>query len=136
MKLSYLLFLLLFTGSNYCVSAQEADKIVGRYWSPKKDGQIEIYRQGNKYYGKIIAPKSGKDIKNPNPNLRSRDILGMIFLYDFVYDDEEYIDGTIYDPQSGKTYSSKMWLDGTSLKLRGYIGMSLFGRTETFERIR
>ena len=43
-----------------------------------------------------------------------------------------YKDGTIYDPKSGKTYSCKMTIDGNKLKIRGYIGISLFGRTEVW----
>lgn len=123
--------------SSIKVSAQTADKIIGKYWSPKKDGKVEIYKVGDKYFGRIIwGNKPNKDTKNPKPELRSRDVIGMVFLSDFKYKDEQYQDGEIYDPTSGKTYSCNMWLQNQNLKVRGYLGISLLGRTETFERIK
>ncbi|TAF43636.1 MAG: DUF2147 domain-containing protein [Sphingobacteriales bacterium] len=118
--------------------AQSSDKIIGKYWSPKKDGKIEIYKVANKYFGKIIwgNKPSSKDTKNPNPELRSREIIGMVILTNFKYKDEQYQDGEIYDPLTGKTYSCKMWLENQNLKVRGFIGISILGRTEIFERIK
>ena len=53
----------------------------------------------------------------------------------FKYSDGEYSGGTIYDPQSGKTYKSYMKLDGPDkIKLRGYVGISLFGKTSYWMR--
>lgn len=54
----------------------------------------------------------------------------------FLFTDNSYTNGKIYDPESGKTYECKMTLTDNFLKVRGYIGISLFGRTETFERIK
>ena len=68
--------------------------------------------------------------------MQNRDLLGLEFLTKFEYDDGVYDGGEIYDPETGKTYSCKMSLDGNTLKVRGYIGISLFGRTEYFERIK
>jgi uncharacterized protein (DUF2147 family) len=117
-------------------NAQTADKIIGKYWSPKKDGKIEIYKTGNNYFGKIISgEKPGKDVNNPKPELRNRDVIGMVFLTNFIYADKQYQDGEIYDPTSGKTYSCKMWMENQNLKVRGFLGFSLLGRTETFDRI-
>ena len=113
-----------------------ADKIVGVYWSPKKDAKIEIFKKGAKYFGKSIWIESpGKDLKNPNPSLRKRDLLGTELFTNFIYKDGSYEEGKIYDPESGKTYDCKMSLDGKRLKVRGYIGISLLGRTEMFERV-
>ncbi|MEP7263868.1 MAG: DUF2147 domain-containing protein [Bacteroidota bacterium] len=114
-----------------------ADKLSGIYWSPKRDAKIEIYQQSGKYFGKsiwIAEPK--KDVKNPHELLRSRNLLGIELLSGFSYDDGRYSDGKIYDPESGKTYDCTMTLNGNQLQVRGYIGISLFGRTEIFERIR
>lgn len=113
----------------------EADKILGVFWSPKKDAKIEIYKRGKYFYGKsiwVMSPR--KDNKNPNVKLQKREILGIELLANFIYNDGEYSGGTIYDPESGKTYNCKMSLNGNSLKVRGYVGISLFGRTETFTR--
>ena len=63
--------------------------------------------------------------------------MGLVILRDFVYD-EEYVweDGEIYNPKDGKTYSCKMELskDKNTLEVRGYVGISLFGKTNTWTR--
>ena len=74
-------------------------------------------------------------LKEPNPALRERDVLGVELFTNFIFKDGTYEDGKIYDPESGKTYDCKMSFSGKSLKVRGYIGITLFGRTEMFERI-
>ena len=128
-------FFLLAVTTGY--SQMKADNIAGIYWSPKKDAKIEIYKKAGKYYGKSIwvaSPK--KDASNPDKNLQSRELLGIELLTGFSYKDGSYADGTVYDPESGKTYDCKMSLNGNNLKVRGYIGISLFGRTENFERIK
>ena len=113
------------------------DDITGLYWSPKKDAKIEIYKKGGHYFGRSVwVANPGKDTKNPNSALQKRDLLGVELLTNFSFDDGTYSDGKIYDPESGKTYDCKMTLAGDKLKVRGYVGISLFGRTEIFERIK
>ncbi len=113
------------------------NEIVGVYWSPERDAKIEIYMQGQLFYGKSIwIARPGKDVRNPSKALRGRELLGIELFTHFTYDNGGYTGGEIYDPQSGKTYSCKMVLEGKKLKVRGFIGISLFGRTEYFERIK
>ena len=113
------------------------NEITGFYWSPKKDAKIEIYLKGQQYFGKFVwAATPRKDSKNPTEALQHRDIVGLEFLTKFSYDEGVYKGGEIYDPASGKTYSCKMSIAGNMLKVRGYIGFSLFGRTEYFELIK
>lgn len=113
------------------------DRIVGLYWSPKKDAKIEIYRKGDRYFGKSVwVATVKKDTENPDKRLRQRDLLGMDLLTNFSYSDNEYSGGQVYDPANGKTYSCKISFAGANIKVRGYIGISLFGRTELFERIK
>lgn len=127
---------MLFTISFAKSNASDADKIIGVYWSPKKDAKIEIYKKGGVYFGKTTwSSTKRKDLKNPNSTLRERDLLGVELFTNFVYKDGKYEDGKIYDPESGKTYDCKMSFTGKNLKVRGYIGISLFSRTEIFERI-
>lgn len=117
------------------------DQIIGKWWTPKKDGQIEIYKSGTKYFGKLIWGKNGtkKDVNNPKEELRSRPLIGMDLFTNFTYkaSDAQWIDGKIYDPEGGKTYSCKIWLsdDGKTLNARGFIGFSLLGRTEKFTKL-
>ena len=114
-----------------------SDQIAGLYWSPKKDAKIEIYKKGELYFGKSVwVANPRKDDKNPNETLKTREVLGIELLTSFSYDDGVYNSGRIYDPESGKTYDCKMTLIGNDLKVRGYIGISLFGRTEIFQRIK
>jgi uncharacterized protein (DUF2147 family) len=79
--------------------------------------------------------QSVKDTKNPKPELKTRDVVGLVFLGNFLYKNNEYINGHVYDSESGKTYSCKMWLENGDLKVKGYIGLSLFGRSKTFTKI-
>lgn len=127
------------------VFAQKKDDILGKWLNPSGEGQIEIYRRGDKFFGKLAWIKepndaNGKpktDEKNPTESLRSRPILGLEILKNFIFDDGKWVDGTIYDPKSGKTYSCKLTLkDNNQLSVRGFIGVSLIGRTEVFKRVK
>jgi uncharacterized protein (DUF2147 family) len=139
--ITYLLSSIILFPLSSQVSAQTdqktADKVTGLYWSPKKDAKIEIYKKGEHYFGRSIwVANPRKDNKNPNEALKTREVLGIELLTNFAFDDGVYSSGQIYDPESGKTYDCKMTLIGDNLKVRGYIGISLFGRTEIFQRIK
>ncbi len=121
------------------------DKIIGVWLTEEKDGKIEIYKSGSKYNGKIIRGNNlyeangktlTKDTKNPDVNSRNRPLLNADILTGFVYTNNEWTEGKIYDPNSGKTYSATMKLKGNTLNLRGYIGVSMFGRTTTWKRVK
>ena len=123
------------------LTAAAQQQILGKWWSPKKDGHVEIFQDGDRYHGKIVwGTQPRKDTKNPKPELRNRDLMGVVLFSNFRYDssDKEWVDGSIYDPDSGKTYDCKMWVskDGSILNVRGFVGVSMFGRTEKFERVR
>jgi uncharacterized protein (DUF2147 family) len=120
------------------------DKILGAWLSEDKTGKIEVYKSGGKYFGKLVWGKtmyeadgvtSKKDVKNKDEKLRSRNLKDMVMLSNFTYHDEVWDDGQIYDPYSGKTYSCTLKLKDGTLNIRGYIGVSLFGRTSVWERV-
>jgi uncharacterized protein (DUF2147 family) len=125
-------------------TAQKADAILGKWINPSGEGQVLIYKTNNKFFGKLVwikvPDRNGKpkmDMNNPDPALQTRPELGLELLKDFTFDgDDVYEDGTIYDPKSGKTYSCKMTINGNSLKIRGYVGISLFGRSEIWTRVK
>jgi uncharacterized protein (DUF2147 family) len=105
-------------------------------------GLIEITQSGGELVGKIvkIVPRPGdpvdpvcKKCDGPEKNQR---VLGMTILEVFKRDGEEWDGGTILDPRSGYVYSSELRIDdgGRKLLVRGYIGISLLGRTETWLR--
>ncbi len=123
--------------------AQQADAVVGTWLNEEKDAKVQIYRSGNEYAGKLVwiarqfeddGKTPRKDSKNADPKLRNRGLMGLVILTGFKYDDGEWTGGKIYDPKSGKTYSSKMKLDGRQLNIRGYVGVSVFGRTTVWTR--
>lgn len=111
--------------------------IVGYWLTSEKDGKFEIYEKDGKYFGKLIWSKTPgkKDDNNPDPKLRDREIVGLEILQGFEWDGEEWVDGQIYNPRNGKTYSCLMWLDDkNTLQVKGYIGFSLIGQQKTWTR--
>lgn len=117
------------------VNAQK--DFLGKWLSPSKKGVVETYIQGNKLFGKLIWVQTDrKDIYNSDKSLRNRDVKGLLLFSNFTWSDNQWIDGKIYDPEGGSTYSCKMWLseDKQTLNVRGYIGISIIGRTEKFTR--
>lgn len=129
--------------NSFAARSQQADEALGQWLNEEKDGKIEIYKTGNKYFGKLVwaarmyledGKTSRKDEKNPNPDLRTRNLKDLVILTNFIYDDGVYTDGKIYDPKSGKTYSCKMTMNGDKLSIRGYVGISMFGRTTVWTR--
>lgn len=117
--------------------------IVGTWLNQEKAANIEIYQQGDKFFGKIVWLKdpheNGKprtDYKNPDKARHNDPIIGLVMLKDFAFDGKStWEDGTIYDARSGKTYSCYLTLQADkSLKVRAYVGISLFGQTNIWTR--
>jgi len=138
-KIAFILIALLISTKMFA----QADKVVGVWLNEEKDAKVEIYKTGDKYFGKIVWGKNiyepdGKtertDIKNPDPKLRSRSLVNLVILTNFKYDDGEWEGGKIYDPKSGKTYSCVMRFKGNTLEIKGYIGITLLGRTTVWTR--
>ncbi|SEW39344.1 hypothetical protein SAMN05428988_5059 [Chitinophaga sp. YR573] len=123
----------------------EANKVFGVWLNEDKDAKMEIFKSGNKYFGRLlwgsgIYEKDGKtplkDTKNPDPKLRTRTRLNMVFMSDLSYDDGEYTGGKLYDARSGRTYSAKLKLKSVNtLEMRGYFGLSLLGQTVKWTRV-
>jgi uncharacterized protein (DUF2147 family) len=131
--------------------AANGDEIRGVWNNQERDARIEIFKCIDKYCGKIVAlsepdypadsrdgmPGTPKlDQKNPDPALRSRLVVGLQIVNDFVFaGDGLWKNGTVYDPKKGKTYSGKMTLvTPDQLNLRGFIGIPFIGRTAIWTR--
>ena len=123
----------------------EADRVMGVWMESTGKAKVKISKIGNKYFGKIvwlkepIDPETKKpktDKNNPNKDLRGVKLKGLRIFKDFVYaGDDLWNEGTIYDSRKGKTYSCKITMkDINTLEIRGYIGISLIGRTDTWTR--
>jgi uncharacterized protein (DUF2147 family) len=70
-----------------------------------------------------------RDDRNEDEALRQRPVLGLELLSGYRYEDGRW-QGKIYDPKTGNTYNSRMWVDGEGrLKMRGYVGVPMLGRT-------
>jgi len=134
--------LLLLFSSSLKGSAQnhKADDIIGVWLNQEATGKIQIFKEGGKYFGKIVwlrvthdsvtgLPRTDKE--NPDVKLKSVPLIGLVNMKDFVFDGKnEWSGGTIYDTKNGKTYKCYVKFESqTRLKIRGYIGISLIGRT-------
>jgi len=131
--------------------AAQADDILGVWFNGEKDAKIEISKCAEKYCGKIVwlkepnYPEGSKDgtpgtpkldHNNPDAALRRTPIIGLQIVYDFTFSGGDlWKYGRVYDPKNGKTYKGKMTLvSPQQLDLRGYIGISLIGRTTSWTR--
>jgi uncharacterized protein (DUF2147 family) len=142
MKTTKILFVFIFT--LFYISSQANPNIaLGVWFTQNKDAKIEIFKEGNTFSGKIVWLKepleNGKiktDEKNPDKKLVGQPILGIKLMTKFEFKGDNYYDnGKVYDPESGKTYSCNMKVNNKGeLEVRGYLGISLFGRTETWTR--
>lgn len=133
----YLIGACLISGTAFAADdAQVA--IQGNWLTEPKDGIIQITRNGDVYEGRIVGgnDKGKLDTNNPDPAKRSLTLRGQVIMQGLKYDgDGQWSGGTIYDPKGGSTYKCKLELrpDGT-LKVRGYIGFSLLGKTQIWTR--
>lgn len=121
----------------------KANDITGKWITEEVKSVVEIYEKDGKYYGKIIWLKDPngddglpkKDKENPDAALRKREITGMVFMSGFTFNGKSWEGGKVYDPESGNTYSGSMKLRSPDvLDLRGYMGVSMLGRTATWYR--
>ena len=150
MRLFRCLLVLLCVMVSAAAWADDGDAVLGQWLTADGKAKVEIVKHGDVYDGSIVwlkepnypaddktmPGKSKVDQNNPDQALQSRPIVGLPLVSGFKYaGDNVWSDGHIYDPESGKLYSCKMTLmmDG-SLKVRGYVGISLFGRTEIWTR--
>lgn len=136
--------------------AAEPDAILGTWTTAEGKSQVEIFESGGLYHGRIVALKeplypadpdhadyvAGRedqpkvDRNNPDEKLRGRPLIGMDLMAGFEHDGGEvWGGGTIYDPENGKTYRCKLTLaSADELKVRGFVGISLLGRTTVWTR--
>jgi uncharacterized protein (DUF2147 family) len=104
-------------------------------------GVIEIYEQGGKVFGKLVSVKEPLDAQG-KPKLcnkcsgadKDKPIVGLVILKGLSADGDEYNGGTITDPNSGDVYKAKIEAveGGKKLKVRGFLGISLLGRTQVW----
>ncbi len=116
----------------------QAQGVLG-YWSEPTGSVIRVDRCGPSVCMWIVtvsnvAPAT-TDMYNPNPKLRNRSLCGLKIGSGFTLrSPNDASNGTLYDPKSGRTYHGTITAKDTRLELRGYIGIPLFGRSQTWKR--
>ena len=123
------------------VNAQP-NRIIGVWLTSDKDAKIEIYQKESRYFGKMIwftpaVDEKGNpltDSENPDPAKRNRKLEGIEIISNLAYADGKW-KGTIYDPESGKTYNCQIkLLNENALEVLGYIGSPLLGVKQSWKR--
>ncbi|GAB3672625.1 DUF2147 domain-containing protein [Salinisphaera aquimarina] len=139
LKRALLCTALLATAGMAFAADQKAEDAAG-VWETASGGYVELYEDGDHWKGKIVGSKDGQaryDKKNPDESKRDRRLLGVTVLDGLSYaGDGKFEGGTIYDPNNGKTYKAKAsQSDPDTLDVRGYIGISLIGKSQTWKRV-
>lgn len=124
-----------------------ADKIIGEWQSTGSDTKLkfEFYKYGDKYFGKLLFASNmyetdgktiKKDFKNPDKKLRDRSRYGITNVTNLTYDEGEYLGGSLYNPEEGRSYRVKAKLKNENeIEFRGYVGISLLGKTMKFKKV-
>ncbi|MBD2769777.1 DUF2147 domain-containing protein [Hymenobacter sp. BT664] len=125
-------------------AAPNPDAVLGVWKNGEGTGMIQIFKKGDKYFGRIVwlkvpnnpdgTPRT--DVNNPDEAKRKTPLKGLENMRDFTFTgDNKWEEGKIYDPKNGNDYSCQMTLvDPNTLEVRGFIGVSLFGRTDVWKR--
>lgn len=108
----------------------------------KPRGMVELFQEGGELKGRIVKtyPKPGEP-ENPvcdkcKGDRKGKPVIGMVFLWGLKADDGAWSGGEILDPDNGNVYSAKLEMidNGQKVKVRGFMGMALLGRTQVWHR--
>ena len=135
--------------STMLFSQSKADDIIGIWYSPIKEGNVQIFKSGNNYYGKLVylkhaVDKQGKpvlDVNNPDKEKRKRPLVGIFLLTEITFHEKKNSwKGKLYDydGENGNTYDSYLTITKNgNLNIKGFWGLSFFGLNPglTLERV-
>jgi uncharacterized protein (DUF2147 family) len=137
-KIFFIAFLFIYSSIN-------AQSVIGKWKTiDDKTGKprsvVEIYEASGKIYGKIIdivdPGKRNSKCEKCTGSDYNKPVLGLVIIKGLTKDDDEFNDGKIIDPESGKAYKCFIKLASKDkLEVRGYIGFSLIGRSQTWIRV-
>jgi len=128
------------------VAIDSKDGIIGVWLTQEKGGKIQMFPCGDAFCGKTVwiskdsnpAGMDARDPKNPDPQKRNRKLVGTTIFWNLKWDtaNQEWKGGYVYDPTRGDVFRCKAWLEnnGQTLKVRGYLGISLLGSTTAWTR--
>ena len=143
MKSYIIIFSLLLLAASLCSMApMDADQICGKWLNEEQNSQIEIYKKGDQYFGKIVWVKEAKDPagkpntdqKNPEASLRDRPILGLEIIKDLTFAKGKWINGTLYAQQAGLTMDCSLSLNADD-ELEISVRKSFFSNTKVWTRL-
>jgi uncharacterized protein (DUF2147 family) len=106
----------------------------------KPGGKVETYLENGKLFGRVTGVRPGRTpsdlCEKCSGEYKNQLILGMVFMRNFHPNGDDWVGGTVVDPENGKQYQGKIWSEGNDkLHMRGYVGISLLGRTEVWVRL-
>ena len=142
LSLAYRTIGLLIVGMGVTPLAAMGDALPGDIvgvWDTGDGAHVEVYERDGKYHGKFVrfddeSLAAGLDAKNPDPALRDRLLVGTDFILNFEFVGKKWKNGRIYNPENGKQYKADLELQDGVLKVRGWIGIRLLGRTVEWTR--
>jgi uncharacterized protein (DUF2147 family) len=140
------IFIIIIAGWLSCTVLMAQSDIEGKWKTIDDDTNepksiVDIFLKDGKYFGKVVKlfrkPTEDQDPVcsecDPDDSRYNKKVIGMEILRDVRKSGSEFVDGTILDPKNGKVYRCKIWMEDTTLKLRGYWGP--FYRTQTWHRV-
>ena len=126
--------------------AAPGDTLLGEWWTENDEGRVRFTRDRDGTFrgtttccvpNRPSEEHPLRDVHNPNPKLRSRSTVGIVLIWKLAYDDGKYSGGYVYNPRDGKTYRFAVTIiDRDTVKIRGYMGIALFGQSQIWRRVR
>jgi uncharacterized protein (DUF2147 family) len=121
------------------IIAQQSNSSIEGTWQAQDKYRIQISQDNDVFNGTIVWVAPGtetKDVKNPDENLRSRDLIGVVMLKGFTYkpDKKQWTGGSIYVPNAGRTMKAKLWAASEN-ELKVQVSMGLFNKTMTLKAV-
>ena len=103
-------------------------------------GKVDTYLENGKLFGRVTEVRPGRTPKDVcdkcSGEFKNQLILGMVNMREFHAEGDDWVGGTVVDPENGKQYKGKIWAVGKdTLHMRWFVGISLLGRTESWVRI-
>ena len=125
----------------FSLTGLQAQDILGKWKTiddetGKPKSIVEIFMKGDKAYGRVVEILNPEklnsvcDLCEEDDNRKDKKVMGMEIIRGLEQDDDEWEDGTILDPNNGKVYDCKLWVEDGELQVRGYI--AFFFRTQTW----
>lgn len=127
------------------ITFAQSDDIVGKWTTiddetGKAKSTVEIFKKSDgKFYGKIhqlIQKPENENCVKCKDDRKNQPLIGLEIIRGLKKEGKEFTGGTITDPKSGKTYKCTITRNGDKLDVRGYMGISLMGRTQVWNKVK